>query len=195
MILSHVWDYSFDPQTNIVDVLVSRLRDKIDRPFEKKLLHTVRGRGVCPPWPERDGRPLVYGLAPRRLVRDAVRRRLDGDRAADVLARVGVARAARSADHRQQARRLRGGVRSAAASTRSPRRSSGRAADRARAAVRARRGSRRRGDRPESAAGLGRRVARNRIASGWRTARSCRWGRAPRRATTCSRGSAPPWVW
>ena len=45
MILSHVWAYSFDPQTNIVDVLVSRLRDKVDRPFEKKLLHTVRGVG------------------------------------------------------------------------------------------------------------------------------------------------------
>jgi two-component system OmpR family response regulator len=45
MILSHVWDYNFDPQTNIVDVLVSRLRDKIDRPFELKLLHTVRGVG------------------------------------------------------------------------------------------------------------------------------------------------------
>ena len=45
MILSHVWEYSFDPQTNVVDVLVSRLREKIDRPFEKKLLHTVRGVG------------------------------------------------------------------------------------------------------------------------------------------------------
>jgi two-component system OmpR family response regulator len=45
MILSHVWDYNFDPQTNIVDVLVSRLREKIDRRFEKKLLHTVRGVG------------------------------------------------------------------------------------------------------------------------------------------------------
>jgi two-component system OmpR family response regulator len=45
MILSHVWEYNFDPQTNIVDVLVSRLRDKIDRPFEKKLLQTVRGVG------------------------------------------------------------------------------------------------------------------------------------------------------
>jgi two-component system, OmpR family, response regulator len=45
MILSHVWEYSFDPQTNIVDVLVSRLRDKVDRPFEKKLLVTVRGVG------------------------------------------------------------------------------------------------------------------------------------------------------
>jgi two-component system OmpR family response regulator len=45
MILSHVWEYNFDPQTNIVDVLVSRLREKIDRPFDKKLLSTVRGVG------------------------------------------------------------------------------------------------------------------------------------------------------
>jgi DNA-binding response OmpR family regulator len=45
MILSHVWDYTFDPQTNIVDVLVSRLREKIDRPFDRKLLRTVRGVG------------------------------------------------------------------------------------------------------------------------------------------------------
>jgi heavy metal response regulator len=45
MILSHVWEYNFDPQTNIVDVLVSRLRDKVDRPFETKLIHTVRGVG------------------------------------------------------------------------------------------------------------------------------------------------------
>ena len=45
MILSHVWDYSFDPQTNIVDVLVSRLRERIDKPFPKKLLQTVRGVG------------------------------------------------------------------------------------------------------------------------------------------------------
>ena len=45
MILSHVWEYNFDPQTNVVDVLVSRLREKIDRPFDNKLLHTVRGVG------------------------------------------------------------------------------------------------------------------------------------------------------
>ena len=45
MILSRVWEYTFDPQTNIVDVLVSRLREKLDKPFEKKLLHTVRGVG------------------------------------------------------------------------------------------------------------------------------------------------------
>jgi two-component system OmpR family response regulator len=45
MILSHVWEYNFDPQTNIVDVLVSRLRDKVDKPFETKRIHTVRGVG------------------------------------------------------------------------------------------------------------------------------------------------------
>jgi DNA-binding response OmpR family regulator len=45
MILSAVWAYNFDPQTNVVDVLVSRLREKLDKPFESKLLHTVRGVG------------------------------------------------------------------------------------------------------------------------------------------------------
>jgi two-component system OmpR family response regulator len=45
MIVSHVWSYSFDTGTNAVDVLVHRLRDKIDKSFEPKLLHTVRGVG------------------------------------------------------------------------------------------------------------------------------------------------------
>ena len=45
MILSHVWGYNFDPGTNVVDVLVSRLREKIDRDFEPKLLQTVRAVG------------------------------------------------------------------------------------------------------------------------------------------------------
>jgi two-component system OmpR family response regulator len=45
MILSHVWGYNFDPGTNVVDVLVSRLREKVDRSFETRLLHTVRGVG------------------------------------------------------------------------------------------------------------------------------------------------------
>ncbi len=45
MILSHVWGYSFDPNTNVVDVLISRLRDKLDRPFPDRMLHTVRGVG------------------------------------------------------------------------------------------------------------------------------------------------------
>lgn len=45
MILEHVWDINFDPATNVVDVLVCRLRDKIDRDFPVKLIHTVRGVG------------------------------------------------------------------------------------------------------------------------------------------------------
>jgi two-component system OmpR family response regulator len=45
MILEHVWDYSFDPQTNVVDVLVCRLRNKVDRDFDKKMIHTIRGVG------------------------------------------------------------------------------------------------------------------------------------------------------
>jgi two-component system OmpR family response regulator len=45
MIMEHVWDYNFDPQTNVVEVRISRLRDKIDRGFERKLIHTVRGVG------------------------------------------------------------------------------------------------------------------------------------------------------
>ncbi|MFI5401665.1 MAG: winged helix-turn-helix domain-containing protein, partial [Planctomycetota bacterium] len=44
-ILEHVYDYSFDPQTNVVDVLMHRLRAKIDKGFEPKLIHTVRGAG------------------------------------------------------------------------------------------------------------------------------------------------------
>jgi len=45
MLLESVWDYHFDPQTNVIDVHVSRLRQKIDKGFEKPLLHTVRGAG------------------------------------------------------------------------------------------------------------------------------------------------------
>jgi len=45
MILEHVWDYSFDPQTNVVDVLVCRLRNKVDKNFSRKLIHTIRGVG------------------------------------------------------------------------------------------------------------------------------------------------------
>jgi len=44
-ILSHVWNYRFNPGTNVVDVLVSRLREKLDRGFETKMLHTIRGAG------------------------------------------------------------------------------------------------------------------------------------------------------
>ncbi len=45
MILEHIWDYSFDPQTNVVDVLVHRLRAKVDKDFSVKLIHTIRGVG------------------------------------------------------------------------------------------------------------------------------------------------------
>ena len=45
MLLEKVWDYYFDPQTNVIDVHISRLRGKIDRDFEQPLLHTVRGAG------------------------------------------------------------------------------------------------------------------------------------------------------
>ncbi len=44
-ILENVYDYSFDPQTNVVDVLVCRLRNKVDKNFDPKLIHTVRGMG------------------------------------------------------------------------------------------------------------------------------------------------------
>lgn len=45
MLLEHVWDYHFDPQTNVIDVHISRLRGKIDKGFDRPLLHTVRGAG------------------------------------------------------------------------------------------------------------------------------------------------------
>lgn len=45
MILEHIWDYNFDPQTNVVDVLVCRLRNKVDKDFDEKMIHTIRGVG------------------------------------------------------------------------------------------------------------------------------------------------------
>jgi len=45
MIMEHVWDYNFDPMTNVVEARICRLRDKIDKDFEPKLIHTVRGAG------------------------------------------------------------------------------------------------------------------------------------------------------
>jgi two-component system, OmpR family, response regulator len=44
-IMEHVYAYDFDPQTNVVDVLVYRLRNKLDKDFEKKMIHTIRGVG------------------------------------------------------------------------------------------------------------------------------------------------------
>ena len=45
MIMEHVWDYNFDPHTNVVEARICRLRDKIDRDFDTKLIHTIRGAG------------------------------------------------------------------------------------------------------------------------------------------------------
>lgn len=45
LIMEHIWEYNFDPQTNVVDVLVCRLRNKIDKEFDEKLIHTIRGVG------------------------------------------------------------------------------------------------------------------------------------------------------
>ncbi len=45
MIIEHVWDYNFDPHTNVVEARVSRLRDKIDKEFDTALIHTIRGAG------------------------------------------------------------------------------------------------------------------------------------------------------
>src|SRR5690348_18272161 len=47
MIIEHVWGYGFDPLTNIVDVLISRLRNKVDHNFDRKLIHTFRGVGYA----------------------------------------------------------------------------------------------------------------------------------------------------
>jgi len=45
MIISHVWNYAFDPRTNVVDVLIHRVREKVDRGFDTRLIQTVRGMG------------------------------------------------------------------------------------------------------------------------------------------------------
>ncbi len=69
MILSRVWDYNFDPRTNVVDVLVHRLREKMDREFEPKLLHTRRGVGYVLSADQSGGDGVMTGR------RDASRRR------------------------------------------------------------------------------------------------------------------------
>ncbi len=47
MLLESVWDFHFDPQTNVIDVHISKLRSKIDKGFDPALLHTIRGTGYC----------------------------------------------------------------------------------------------------------------------------------------------------
>ncbi len=54
MLLEQVWDYHFDPQTNVIDVHISRLRGKVDKDFEPALLHTVRGAGYILRDPDSD---------------------------------------------------------------------------------------------------------------------------------------------
>jgi two-component system OmpR family response regulator len=57
MLLENVWDYHFDPQTNVIDVHVSRLRAKVDKGFDRSLIHTIRGVGYT----LRDGGPAETG--------------------------------------------------------------------------------------------------------------------------------------
>ena len=190
MILSHVWEYNFDPQTNIVDVLVSRLRDKIDR--------ALRARSCCTrsaAWAmssELTPRPRsAVRAAARAVVRDAVRRRRHRHRLSHLLpdgdrrSRSAISRSSQPKLGEYAAVYTRGGIRALADDR--PRR----AADGARAAVRARRRSRRRGARAQHAARAGIRRRSRRRRCGSPTARSCRWGRAPRRGWICSRDSAP----
>ena len=54
MLLEAIWDYHFDPQTNVIDVHISRLRRKIDRDFDAPLIHTIRSVGYCLREPESD---------------------------------------------------------------------------------------------------------------------------------------------
>ena len=58
MIMEHVWDYHFDPQTNVVEARICRLRDKVDKGFADKLIHTVRGVGYVLRRNEADGAPV-----------------------------------------------------------------------------------------------------------------------------------------
>ncbi|MDR0776830.1 MAG: winged helix-turn-helix domain-containing protein [Azonexus sp.] len=58
MLLESVWDYHFDPQTNVIDVQISRLRNKVDKDFAPALIHTVRGVGFMLQAPE-DATPRV----------------------------------------------------------------------------------------------------------------------------------------
>jgi two-component system OmpR family response regulator len=54
MILEHIWDFHFDPQTNVVDVLVCRLRNKVEKSFPQKMIHTIRGVGYVFKDPSKD---------------------------------------------------------------------------------------------------------------------------------------------
>ncbi len=47
MLLEYVWDFHFDPHTNVVETHISRIRSKVDKPFDLPLIQTVRGAGYC----------------------------------------------------------------------------------------------------------------------------------------------------
>ena len=66
MILEHIWDYSFDPQTNVVDVLVHRLRAKVDKDFPVKLIQTIRGVGYVYARPSEPGASVFRDVAAER---------------------------------------------------------------------------------------------------------------------------------
>lgn len=55
MLFEHIWDYNFDPKTNVIDVHMSRLRKKVDKPFKIPLIHTIRGSGYVIKKPEKTG--------------------------------------------------------------------------------------------------------------------------------------------
>ena len=67
MLLERVWGYHFDPQTNVIDVHVSRLRGKIDKGFDSPLIHTVRGVGYCFRAPTREESRLAPARGESRL--------------------------------------------------------------------------------------------------------------------------------
>ena len=68
MLLENVWDYHFDPQTNVIDVHISRLRQKLDKGFDKPLLNTVRGAGYMLDEPEQDFRASLFRFTLNYLV-------------------------------------------------------------------------------------------------------------------------------
>ena len=81
MLLENVWDYHFDPQTNVIDVQISRLRSKIDKDFDSPLLHTVRGAGYKLQEAAVGGRDRLNALCPRALARVPLARHPDPERA------------------------------------------------------------------------------------------------------------------
>ena len=195
MILSHVWDYNFDPQTNIVDVLVSRLREKIDRPFEQEAAADRARRRLCPPTPDDGRRRRVHADRSACGSRCGTRRCSSSASIAIVFLTYCLTAASLAQRDQQiingEARRVRGRLPARRRRARSPPpcapssrpRPSGCSSASSIAAPRRSCSATPDGWDPSTLeTGVGCRSP---------TARSCRSGRAPRRATTCSRASAP----